>query len=77
MQPQQSSLLSAIYVILTPLKIVDFSVFSSYMLTDGSVSLKTFVSLPDFAFVSGLKGLKEFDFSYFATIFVAYVRSHW
>lgn len=55
------------------LKIVDFSVFSSYMLTDGSVSLKTFVSLPDFAFVSGLKGLKEFDFSYFATIFVAYV----
>ena len=55
------------------LKIVDFSIFSSYMLTDGSVSLKTFVSLPDFAFVSGLKGLKEFDFSYFATIFVAYV----
>lgn len=55
------------------LKIVDFSVFSSYMLTDGSVSLKTFVSLPDFAFVSGLKGLKEFDFTYFATIFVAYV----
>lgn len=43
------------------------------MLTDGSVSLKTFVSLPDFAFVSGLKGLKEFDFTYFATIFVAYV----
>lgn len=58
------------------LKIVDFSVFSSYMLTDGSVSLKTFVSLPDFAFVSGLKGLKEFDFSYFATIFVAYVQLH-
>lgn len=43
------------------------------MLTDGSVSLKTFVSLPDFAFVSGLEGLKEFDFTYFATIFVAYV----
>lgn len=43
------------------------------MLTDGSISLKTFVSLPDFAFVSGLKGLKEFDFTYFATIFVAYV----
>ncbi len=55
------------------LKIVDFSVFSSYMLENGSVSLKTFISLPDFAFVSGLKGLKEFDLSYFATIFVAYV----
>lgn len=55
------------------LKIIDFSVFSSYMLENGSISLKTFLSIPDFAFVSGIKGLKEFDISYFATIFVAYV----
>ncbi|MGN1132941.1 MAG: uracil-xanthine permease family protein [Oscillospiraceae bacterium] len=55
------------------LKIIDFSVFKSYMLKDGSISLSTFFSVPDFAFISGIKGFKELDFSYFATIFVAYV----
>lgn len=55
------------------LKIIDFSVFKNYMFEDGSVSLSTFLSVPDFAFMSASKGLKEFDASYFATIFVAYV----
>ncbi len=54
-------------------KIIDFSVFESYMLKDGVIGLSTFLSIPDFAFLSGIKGFSEFDFSYFATIFVAYV----
>ena len=43
------------------------------MLKDGVIGLSTFLSIPDFAFLSGIKGFSEFDFSYFATIFVAYV----
>ncbi len=55
------------------LKVIDFSVFASYMLPDGMVSLRTFFSLPDLTFVGAFKGLAELDGTYIATVFVAYV----
>ncbi len=55
------------------LKIIDFSVFGNYMLENGTVSFKTFLSVPNFTFIDALKGLGEFNWSYVLTIFVAYV----
>lgn len=54
------------------LKIIDFSVFESYMFKDG-VSLSTFVSAPDFVFLKALKGTGELSASYLLMIIVAYV----
>lgn len=54
------------------LKIIDFSVFESYMFNDG-VSLSTFVSAPDFVFLKALKGTGELSASYLLMIIVAYV----
>lgn len=54
-------------------KIIDFSVFTNYMFADGGVSLKTFVSLPSFTFLTAIDGVAELDFQYLATLFVAYV----
>ncbi len=54
------------------LKVIDFSVFSSYM-SDGGVSLKTFFSVPDFVFIDAFKGAGEISGSYILTILVAYV----
>ncbi|MBQ8921690.1 MAG: uracil-xanthine permease [Oscillospiraceae bacterium] len=55
------------------IKLVDFSVFKSYMMPDGEVALSTFLSLPSFTFKEALKGTGELTGSYFATIFAAYV----
>lgn len=55
------------------LKVIDFSVFANYMLPDGEVTFKTFLSVPNFTFLEALKGVREFDWSYLITIFVAYV----
>ena len=55
------------------LKVIDFSVFANYMLPDGAVSFKTFLSLPDLTFAGALKGLSELSGTYIASIFVAYV----
>lgn len=55
------------------LKIIDFSVFKTYMFSEGSLSLSTFFSIPDFTFVEALEGFGELNSSYIATIFVAYV----
>lgn len=46
------------------LKIIDFSSFKE---------MKTVFNLPDFTFIKGLKGMKEFSASYALTIAVAYV----
>lgn len=54
------------------LRIIDFSVFKSYMLSDG-VSLSTFISAPDFVFLKALKGTGELSASYLLMIIVAYV----
>ena len=53
------------------LKIIDFAPFTS-LVSDG-VSLKTFVAVPEFTFIEGFKGVKDFDLSYLASIAVAYV----
>ena len=53
------------------LKVIDFTPFKA-LVSDG-VAFSTFISLPDFAFVEAFKGLKDFEWSYLATIAVAYV----
>ena len=53
------------------LKILDFAPFQA--LTADGVGVKTFISLPDFAFVEAFKGVKDFEWSYLATVAVAYI----
>lgn len=54
------------------IKIVDFSAFSA-LLTNGKVTLNTFVSLPDFTFLKAFGAFGELSGSYIATIATAYV----
>lgn len=54
-------------------KLIDLSVFKSYMFPDGSISTETFFRLPDFIFIEGFKGAGEATGSYILTIFAAYV----
>ena len=53
------------------LKIIDFAPFTS-LVADG-VGIKTFLSIPDFAFVNAFKGFADFKWSYLATVAVAYI----
>ncbi|MBQ1934583.1 MAG: uracil-xanthine permease, partial [Clostridia bacterium] len=53
------------------LAVIDFAPFKA--LVDGGVSLKTFIALPDFSFITAFKGVGELDGSYIATVAVAYV----
>ena len=53
------------------LKIVDFAPFKA-LVADG-VTLKTFLAIPEFTFVTGFKGFKDFDVSYLTTVAVAYI----
>ncbi len=53
------------------LKVIDFSSFAR--LTDGGISLSTFVDIPDFIFLNAFKGISEINAGYIGTIFVAYV----
>ena len=55
------------------LRIVDFNVFKSYMLPDGSVTLSTFISLPNLTFIEAFKGTGELSGTYLTTLFAAYV----
>ncbi|MBP3250209.1 MAG: uracil-xanthine permease [Ruminococcus sp.] len=57
---------------LDSLKLIDLSVFRSYMFSDG-LSVKTFFSVPDMVFVKAMKGSGELSASYLLTILVAYV----
>ena len=54
------------------LKIIDYSAFSN-LLTDGKVTLNTFVSLPDFTFLKAFGAFGELSGPYIATIATAYV----
>ena len=54
------------------LKIINFAPFAN-LLTDSQVTLNTFISLPDFTFVTALKGIKDIDLAYVGTIAVAYI----
>ncbi len=53
------------------LMIVDFAPFKA-LVAEG-VNLKTFVAVPEFSFLNAIKGVKEFNGSYLATVAVAYV----
>ncbi|MGN0492130.1 MAG: uracil-xanthine permease family protein [Acutalibacteraceae bacterium] len=53
------------------LKLINFGNFTA-LVADG-VSLKTFISLPDFTFLTAVGGFKELNTSYIGTIAVAYV----
>ena len=51
--------------------VIDFAPFTA-LVADG-VSLTTFLSVPQFTFFEALKGVGDFDWSYVATIAVAYI----
>ena len=53
------------------LKVIDFAPFRA--LVEGGVSFKTFLAVPDFAFVEAFKGFADFEWSYLATVAVAYI----
>ncbi|MBE6747251.1 MAG: uracil-xanthine permease [Ruminococcaceae bacterium] len=53
------------------LMVIDFAPFKA-LVADG-VTLKTFLALPDYTFLTAIDGIKDFDTSYLATIAVAYV----
>ena len=53
------------------LKIIDFTPFRA-LVADG-VNLSTFLAVPEFTFLEGIKGVGEFSWTYVATIAVAYV----
>ena len=54
------------------LKVIDFTPFQN-LLTDGKVTLNTFVSVPAMTFVTAFKGVKDLDAAYVGTIAVAYI----
>ena len=53
------------------IKIIDFTPFTA--LVDGGVGLKTFIDVPDFTFLTAVKGFEDFEWSYLATVAVAYI----
>ena len=54
------------------LKVIDFTPFTA-LLNEGKVVTETFVSVPKFTFLEAYKGVKDFEWSYLATVAVAYV----
>ena len=52
------------------LKVINFGYITA--LFDGGVTLNTFFTVPEFTFLTAIKGVKEFDLTYLATIAVAY-----
>ena len=53
------------------LKVIDFASFQA-LVAEG-VGLNTFVEVPEFSFVKAFGGLKDFEWSYLATLAVAYM----
>jgi len=53
------------------LKVINFGAFKA-LFADG-VTFGTFVSMPDFTFVTAMDGVKDFEWSYIGTIAAAYV----
>ncbi len=53
------------------LKVIDFAPFKA--LVANGVNLNTFLAVPDFTFLTAIKGVKEFSWTYVATVAVAYV----
>ena len=53
------------------LKIIDLAPFAA--LTANGIGVETFVSVPEFSFLKAIDGIKEFEWSYLATVAVAYI----
>ena len=53
------------------LKVIDVAPFKA--LTENGIGLKTFFSLPEFSFLKAIDGVKDFEWSYLATVAVAYI----
>ena len=53
------------------LKVINFAPFQA-LVSDG-VGIKTFLAVPRFSFIDAIKGVKDFHWSYLATVAVAYV----
>lgn len=53
------------------LKIIDFAPFRA-LVADG-VNLSTFFAVPEFTFFTAIDGVKDFEWSYLATVAVAYI----
>ena len=53
------------------MKVIDFTPFTN--LVANGINLSTFVSVPEFSFIKAIDGLKDFEWSYFATVAVAYI----
>jgi len=53
------------------LMVIDFAPFQA-LVADG-VTVKTFIDIPEFTFLTAIKGFGEFNWSYVATVAVAYV----
>ena len=54
------------------IKVMSFVPFTS-LLTDGKVTVETFLSIPDFTFLTAFKGFKELNTTYILTLAVSYV----
>ncbi len=52
-------------------KVIDFAPFKA-LVADG-VNLDTFLSVPEFSFLKAVEGVKDFEWSYLATVAVAYI----
>lgn len=61
------------YADINELKLVDFDVFERYMMPNGAVTLKTFLSFPNLTFLDAFKSTDQFTKSYFLKLFAAYV----
>ena len=53
------------------LMVIDFAPFKA-LVADG-VGLKTFIAVPQFSFLEAFKGISDFNWSYAATVIVAYI----
>ena len=53
------------------LMVIDFAPFKA--LVDGGVDVKTFLAVPEFTFLKAIDGIKHFEWSYLATVAVAYI----
>ena len=53
------------------LKVIDFAPFRA--LVEDGVKFSTFIALPEFTFVTAIEGASDFEWSYLATIAVAYI----
>ena len=51
--------------------VIDFAPFKA-LVADG-VGLKTFIAVPQFSFLEAFKGISDFNWSYVATVIVAYI----